>query len=139
LVNALVGIGKHAVNIGNESSLVELFNYACSTLGVVFLSMSLCSVLRFSQESMWYIVQIAQLIALRAHVQAYKRRVRRVALAGPGEVLLVILLVFLVRVISGLDWFYYLAGISLSLWLSLWLSLSVSLSLWLPTIALHSA
>jgi len=102
--------GIHAVNIGNESPLVELFNYACSTTGVVFLSMSLCSVLRFDQTTMWYMVQMSQLICLRAHVQAYKRGVRRVALAGPGEVLLGILGVLLIRVLFGLDWLYSAAG-----------------------------
>eukprot|EP01094_Clydonella_sp_ATCC50884_P005021 TRINITY_DN14001_c0_g1_i1.p1 TRINITY_DN14001_c0_g1~~TRINITY_DN14001_c0_g1_i1.p1 ORF type:complete len:527 (+),score=160.47 TRINITY_DN14001_c0_g1_i1:98-1582(+) len=103
--------GKHAVCIMNESALVDLFTYSCSTIGAVFLSMTISAVLHFSLEHTWYLVQISQLLVLRVHVQAYKKGVRRVSLAGPGEALLAILGLFLVRVTVGFEWLHVLTDL----------------------------
>lgn len=101
--------GKHARNIGNDSPLGELFQYSCSNVGVVFTSLTLCYVMGIRHlPTLWFAVQIAQLVCLREHVQALKRGFVRIHfLGGEGEAIWSIAIVVSLRVIFGLEPFQF--------------------------------
>ena len=104
--------GKHARIIGNDSPLGEMFQYSCSNVGIVFTSLTLCYVMGVrSLPSLWYAVQIAQLLCMREHVNAFKRGFVRIhLLGGEGEAIWVIALVVVLRVAFGLEPFNLVIG-----------------------------
>lgn len=125
--------GKHARNIRNDGPLGEVFQYCCSNVGIVFTSLTLCSIMGISKlSSMWYVVQTAQLVCLRKHAKAFRLGyVQTSLLGGEGELLWALLLLGLLRVAFGLEWFNTICGMSLylSIYLSFYLSIHLSLSL----------
>lgn len=99
--------GKHARNIRNDGPLGEMFQYCCSNVGIVFTSLTLCSIMGISKlSSMWYVVQTAQLVCLRKHAKAFRLGyVQTSLLGGEGELLWALLLLGLLRITFGLEWF----------------------------------
>lgn len=97
--------GIHARSIANDSPLGELFQYSCSTIGVVFTSLTICYVMGvYSLPTLWFAVQIAQLVCLREHVQAFKRGYVQIGvLGGEAEVIWGLVLLVVLRVVFGLQ------------------------------------
>jgi len=96
--------GKHAMNIANASPLGQLFQYACSNIGVVFTSLTLCYVLGITAlPTLWYVVQMAQLLCLRGHISAFKRGYVQISFIGEGEVIWMMVLIGIIRVTFGLE------------------------------------
>lgn len=102
--------GRHARNIGNDSPLGELFQYSCSNIGIVFTSLTMCYVMGVQYlPTLWFAVQIAQLICLREHVKAFKRGFVQISiLGGEAEVIWCIVIVVILRVAFGLQPFHSL-------------------------------
>jgi len=111
--------GKHARKIRNASPLGELFDHSCDNIGVIFMVLTLCNILGISEATtQWYLVQIAQLIFLHSHIDAFKNRtVKFGLLTGPGEVLMLYFGIILCKSLNFvgytilLDWFTYSAEI----------------------------
>lgn len=104
--------GFHARAIGNDSPLGELFQYSCSNIGVVFTAAIMCYVMGIrSLPTLWFAVQIAQLICLREHVRAFKRGYVQISvLGGEAEVIWGLVLVVVLRVVFGLEPFNQVLG-----------------------------
>jgi len=102
--------GRHARRIGNDSPLGELFQYSCSNIGVVFTSLTMAYIMGArTLPTLWYTVQIAQLICLREHVKAFKRGYVQIGvLGGEAEVIWGLVLAVILRVAFGLEPFNYL-------------------------------
>lgn len=81
--------GKHARRTQNSSPLGELFDHSCDNVGVVFMMMSVCTILGITDHlSQWYLIQISQLVFLSSHIAAYKDRVVKFGrYTGPGEII----------------------------------------------------
>src|SRR3990167_219740 len=106
---------KYAKIIDNSSPLSELFQYACTSVGVVFTSLTLSIVLGISItqiSTLWYVVQISQLICLREHIQAFKRGYVQVSvLGGEGEIIWLIVILIFARAVFGLEPFHLVVGL----------------------------
>jgi phosphatidylglycerophosphate synthase len=91
--------GKHAKNTNNDSPLGEFFAHCCSNVGFVFSALSVCYVLGIDDLYLqWYLVQIAQLIALRCHIRAFITKVVSFSMfTGPGEGLFLLLIMMAVK------------------------------------------
>jgi uridylate kinase len=100
--------GKHARKIRNSSPLGELFDHSCDNTSVVFSMASLCMVLGIKNlETQLYIVNTAQLVFLNSHIDAFRKRIVEFGkFTGPGEALVVYLLVTLACGIFGNQWVY---------------------------------
>ena len=108
--------GKHAKNISNSSQLGEVFQYSCTSVGVVFTSLTISYVYGVENLSTrWFLVQIAQLVCMRKHVSAFKKGyIQTSILGGEGEILWFIILTLLFRATFGLEPFHYVAGLFFS-------------------------
>ena len=116
--------GIHARSIANDSPLGELFQYSCSTIGVVFTSLTICYVMGvYSLPTLWFAVQIAQLVCLREHVQAFKRGYVQIGvLGGEAEVIWGLVLLVVLRVVFGLQPFNQAIGNIYEIFLSQFLT-----------------
>ena len=101
--------GKHARRTNNSSPLGELFDHSCDNIGVVFMIMILCYILGITNPySQWYFVQLAQLVFLNSHIDAYKERVVKFGLfSGPGEFLVLYMGVILGKTFHDYQWIDY--------------------------------
>jgi choline-phosphate cytidylyltransferase len=83
--------GKQARRTKAASQLGELMDHACDNVGVVFLVLTMGMIMGVSDSlTLWFIVQIAQLVFLQSHLKALsKGAVSFGQLSGPGEVLVV--------------------------------------------------
>eukprot|EP00123_Amoebidium_parasiticum_P013370 comp21919_c4_seq1/m.31500 comp21919_c4_seq1/g.31500 ORF comp21919_c4_seq1/g.31500 comp21919_c4_seq1/m.31500 type:complete len:574 (-) comp21919_c4_seq1:1868-3589(-) len=103
--------GKHARNTMNQSAVGELFDQACDNIGVTFLVLTVCRCLDLHDlVSVWFLVQTTQLLMLRVHFKAWldsERTVRFRLLTGPGEALLFVEGILILRGVLGLDWLWH--------------------------------
>ena len=59
----------HAKRTGNDTSITEFFDHACSSIGVIFLTLVMCQCLGIeTASSQWYLVQVTQVRPGEAHV-----------------------------------------------------------------------
>lgn len=93
----------HARRIGNDSSLTEFFDHMCSSIGTIFLVLTLCTCYSITNlESVWHYVQIGQLLILNKHLSGFKKEYVSYRLFnGPGEAILLVNFALLVRAILG--------------------------------------
>jgi len=91
--------GKHARKIRNSSPLGELFDHSCDNIGIIFMMLTLCNIVGLTDHVIqWYIVQIAQLVFLHSHIDAFKEKIVSFGLlTGPGEVLMVYFTIILFK------------------------------------------
>jgi len=98
--------GKHARRIQNGSPLGELFDHSCDNIGVIFMLLTLTSILNIQNvEILWYIVQIGQLLFLGTHIDAFEKKyVEFGYYSGSGEFLFFQMGAMLVGITIGFDW-----------------------------------
>ena len=78
---------RHAVAIGNNSSLTEFFDHVCSSVASMFLVLTVAQVYELRNlHTVYYLVQINQMVLLIMHLGAFQhnRLVYRL-FTGPGE------------------------------------------------------
>jgi choline-phosphate cytidylyltransferase len=103
--------GRHARNTKNSSSLGELFEHACASLGGVFGVVTVCRVLSFfeglkeleSGYALWYITQSFGIIFLFVQVTPFNaahHTIKFSHLAGPGELLHLAMALMVLRAVS---------------------------------------
>jgi len=112
--------GKHARRTHNASPMGELFDHACDNVGVIFLMLTVSTILGITDlTTQWLIVQTAQLVFLGEHVEALCGGVVKFhTFRGPGEALWVFIAVILGVsifdiVVPSLQWviiFLYIAA-----------------------------
>jgi choline-phosphate cytidylyltransferase len=102
--------GKHARATGNSSPLGELFDHSCDNIGLVFSIMTLCKILNITNPyTQWYYVQLAQIIFLNSHINAFKKKVVEFGLlTGPGEFLISYIFLCFTRIFTDYSWMYEL-------------------------------
>lgn len=95
--------GKHAVRIGNDSSLTVFFDHVCSAVGTTFLVLTLCQCYDVrNMNSVWHYVQMGQLLILNKHLGAFKKEYISYRLVGgPGEGITLSILTLAVRAALG--------------------------------------
>jgi choline-phosphate cytidylyltransferase len=79
--------GKHARRTWNDTSVGELFKYACDVVTTLFLVIIMCEMLlEKSFDEQWYCVQTVELVFFMKHYSAFVREAGlRYFLIGPGE------------------------------------------------------
>jgi len=89
----------HAFNTGNDSPLTVLFDSICSSLGCLFLAVTLCDLFQIQDlRTQWVVTQLGQLVLLTKHVQAYyKGRLTYSRMRGPGEAVFLFAVVLVAR------------------------------------------
>jgi choline-phosphate cytidylyltransferase len=103
--------GRHARNTKNSSSLGELFEHACASIGGVFGVVTVCRVLSFfeglrdleSGYALWYVTQCFGIIFLFVQVTPFNaahHTIKFSHLAGPGELLHLAMALMLLRAVS---------------------------------------
>ena len=97
----------HAKRIGSRTALTLIFDSICSTSGTVFLTLVVCMSMSINDPlSLWYAVQVAQLVLLNKHIMgAVKDVLSYFAFNGPGELLASLVALLLVRSWFGLKIF----------------------------------
>lgn len=107
---------KHADRIRQRSALGDLFKYCCDCCSTVFLAILTTYCLGGTHvTTQWYAVQASQLVLFTKHLSAFHRNdgLRYNVLTGPGEVIMVIIIVLAIRATFGLDWFLHVYEVSL--------------------------
>ena len=97
----------HADRIRQRTALGELFKYSCNSCATVFLAILTTYCLGgTSVKIQWYAVQASQLVLFLKHLSAFHRNagLRYNVLTGPGEVILLCMILLIVRGTLGLDW-----------------------------------
>mmetsp|Transcript_52207 Transcript_52207/g.62862 ORF Transcript_52207/g.62862 Transcript_52207/m.62862 type:complete len:553 (+) Transcript_52207:200-1858(+) len=98
---------RHADRIRQRTALGELFKYSCDCCSTVFLSILTVYLLGGTDTStQWYAVQGSQLVLFTKHLSAFHRNdgIRYRLFTGPGEVIMSIIIILVVRAVFGLDW-----------------------------------
>ncbi len=98
---------KHAVRIRNDNTLTEFFDHMCSSIGTIFLVLTVCECYGLKDmQSIWHYVQIGQLLILNKHLGALRKDYVSYRLfTGPGEGVTVFILLLAVRASFPLQWF----------------------------------
>lgn len=99
---------RQAERIRQSSALGTLFKYSCDCCSTVFLALLTVYLLGGSDSNtQWYAVQASQLVLYTKHLSAFHRNdgLRYNVLTGPGEVIMSIVVILIVRATFGLDWF----------------------------------
>jgi len=97
----------HAERIRQRTALGDLFKYCCDCCSTVFLASLAVYCLGGGPTAQWYAVQGSQLVLFIKHLSAFHRNagLRYNVLTGPGEVILIIVVLLGIRATFGLDWF----------------------------------
>jgi len=96
----------HADAIRQHTSLADLFKYSCDMGSTVWIAVLTTYCLGGTNiETQWYAVQSCQLALFLKHLSAYKRNagLRYRLGAGPGEVLVICMLLLALRAVIGLN------------------------------------
>lgn len=103
LTNSITGY--HADNTRQQTPLSDLFKYACDSISTVFLALLLAYCFGANIETKWHAVQACQLVLFLKHLSAFKRHagLRYRLIAGPGEVLVMCVIVLALRATVGLE------------------------------------
>lgn len=108
----------HADKIRQHTSLSDFFKYSCDMAATVWLAMltTYCLSDVISTETQWYAVQASQLVLFLKHLSAFKRHdgLRYRLAAGPGEVLLVCMMLLAFRATFGLSTWLQLYEMAMS-------------------------
>mmetsp|Transcript_17469 Transcript_17469/g.28234 ORF Transcript_17469/g.28234 Transcript_17469/m.28234 type:complete len:498 (-) Transcript_17469:1105-2598(-) len=96
---------KHATRIGNDSSLTEFFDHMCSSVGTIFLTLTLCQCYQItSVDCIFHYIQVGQLLILNKHLSGLnKEYISYRLLSGPGEGITIFLFMLTVRGVVGLS------------------------------------
>mmetsp|Transcript_22008 Transcript_22008/g.38995 ORF Transcript_22008/g.38995 Transcript_22008/m.38995 type:complete len:497 (+) Transcript_22008:215-1705(+) len=95
----------HARNIGNDSSLTEFVDHMCSSVGTIFLVLTLCQCYEVQEiDSVWHYVQMGQLLILNKHLGGFKKDyISYRVFNGPGEGVTLFILMLAFRGLTGFD------------------------------------
>jgi cytidyltransferase-like protein len=107
---------RHADRLRQRSALGELFKYSCDCCSTVFFVILATYCLGgTSNVTQWYAVQTSQLVLFTKHLSAFHRHagIRYNVLTGPGEVIVLVVIVLALRAVTGLDWLIRLYELSL--------------------------
>lgn len=93
----------HAQRIGNANGLTEFFDHLCSSVGTVFLVLTLCRCYSVTNmESVWHYVQVGQLLVLNKHLSSLKKEYISYRLfSGPGEAIILVNCLLALRALVG--------------------------------------
>jgi cytidyltransferase-like protein len=100
--------GMHARKTNNGSPMGELFDHACDNITVVFLVLGVTIILGiFNPFSQWLITQSALLVFMLNHLEAFTNGVVKFGrYTGPGEVLMVNILIVFMRIFTDYSWLH---------------------------------
>eukprot|EP01128_Nolandella_sp_AFSM9_P004765 TRINITY_DN2204_c0_g1_i1.p1 TRINITY_DN2204_c0_g1~~TRINITY_DN2204_c0_g1_i1.p1 ORF type:complete len:546 (+),score=76.90 TRINITY_DN2204_c0_g1_i1:181-1638(+) len=117
--------GIHAVNNYQAGPLGEFFSRCCNNVSFIFSTLSVCAVVGFTDlETQWYLVQIAALLSLVTHIDAFKTKVTRFSIfTGPGEGIFILQTLLVIKGVFGFDLPKYLLKKQLDTYLPHLLSL----------------
>lgn len=97
----------HALNEGQDTTVTELFGHACDNISTVFLIVVFCELCgNRNLETQWFAVQIGQYAFMRKHVKAFAKggNVTHGIFTGPGEMMVLYILIGLINATLGLSW-----------------------------------
>jgi len=93
------------VRIGNDSSLTEFFDHMCSSIGTIFMVLTLCECYNIeSTDVVWHYVQVGQLMILNKHLSGFKKEyISYRIFGGPGEGITLLIVTLALRGMFGLS------------------------------------
>ncbi len=92
--------GEHSRNIGNSSSLCELFDYSCENLGTIFLILTTATNLGVNDSGMlFYTTQIWLMMFLIEHLKDFRNG--KSTFNGPGEILTPVIVILCWKAFTG--------------------------------------
>lgn len=106
---------RHATRLRQRTPLGDLFKYCCDCISTVFLvTLTTYCLGGTHATTQWYAVQASQLVLFTKHLSAFHRSagLRYNVLTGPGEVILTMMILLIVRATLGLDWIIRLYQVS---------------------------